>query len=312
MDVVASPSSPRRDMKPRAERRLKRAASNASSRISGLSSLAGSVRSITSSACRRGDSVRSKISWTNLACQEREQVIEPDQDILSTLTCWNPVPTPRRTYRHKATDEPDAADEDDYERHNATRDGGVLVARDGSRSADPADHNCPLDHLDVDVGVPTTYSDDKGSAQTEDYIMQVQQEFEEAKENVRKAKRKLNHYSLLYDQALQSKDFDKPPSRCPDLSPVLGQYYDRPVMNTTTSPEDRELSPPPLVHATRHYWDVMAQGEAKVEKWQRAVEEWEEIVVQLHAESLSFEIYFGEDSEEEEEVEIEFCDYFPT
>lgn len=285
------------DMKPRVKQQLKRVESNLS-RISGLSSLAGSVRSITSSSSR-GDSVRSKTSWASQSSRQGKPVIEPDQDILRTLRSWNENSNPRKIRPKIIPKEPDVVDEDDYEHHNATRDGGVVVMGIISSSKeDPTDHGCPLDHLEID-GIPTTYSEDKGSAFTEDYVMQVEQELKEAKENVHKAKKELKHYSALHDQALQSKDFDKPPSRCPDPSPFMGYYYDRAVMNTATSQDAQEFSPP-LVRATRKQWGVMANGEAKVEKWKRAVDEWEEVVVQLQAEILSFQIDLDVVSEEEE------------
>ncbi|KAK7913810.1 hypothetical protein PG985_011513 [Apiospora marii] len=282
----------RRDVKTRAERRLKRVDSNLS-RVTGLSSLAGSVRSIASSTCSQGGSIRSKASWSSLAGRQGKAVLEPDRDFSWAPSSYIDTSVPRKTCHKIMPEEPGAVDEDDYDYHNATRDGGVrvLVGNDGSNE-DPADHSCVLDHLDAD-GVPTTYSEDQGSAFTEDYVMQVEQELKEARENAHKARKKLKHYTMLYEQALQSKDFEKPPARCPDPSPFLAQYYDRAVTDTTAATsrdDDQELPSPPRVPATRRYWDVMAKGEAKVDKWQRAVYEWEEAAVQLHAEIVSFQI----------------------
>lgn len=309
MDIMASVH--RRDMKSRAERRLKRVDSNVSL-ITGLSSLAGSVRSIASSTGSRGDSLRSKASWSSLAGRQGKAAIEPDQDFSWSLASYTDSAVPRQAYPEITPEEPDAEDDDDYEHHNATRDGGVVAVGNESSSEEPTDHGCVLDHLDPD-GVPTTYSEDQGSAFTEDYVMQVEQELQEARENAHRARKKLKHYTLLYDEALQSKDYDKPPSRCPDPSPFLAPYYDRAVMDTTATPRDEQEVSTPRVPATRRCWDVMAKGEVKVEKWRQAVDEWEEAVVQLHAEIMSFQIdldvVFSEGEEVvEEEVELKDCE----
>ncbi|KAK7961593.1 uncharacterized protein PG986_002418 [Apiospora aurea] len=271
MDVMASLHS--RNMIPRVERRLRKVESNLS-RISGLSSLSGSVRSNTSSS-----------SWSSQASRQ-PTIIKPDQDNLYTLApslYGHSTPCKTTPYEDFV-----AVPEEDEKKDNTQLDEekGDAVQGDDGASTVTNHHHCILD-LDVD-GVPTTYSEDKGSAFTEDYVMQVEQELYDARENVRKAKKNLQHFTVLHARALRSKDFDKPPARSPDHYLPEARYDREVVVVVDGNTIGRQQ--PPLVRATPRHWGLIAEVEAKMQKWQRDVDEWEETVVQLNAEILSFQM----------------------
>ncbi|KAK8017109.1 hypothetical protein PG993_015298 [Apiospora rasikravindrae] len=284
MDVMASLH--RHTMIPRVERQLRRVESDLS-RISGLSSLSGSIRSNLSSLSS-SDSVRTKASWSSQASRQ-PTIIEPDQDNLYTLapsshghstackiTPYEEFVAVPGTFEEEKKDDETQCQEDNGDTMQSDK-------GDDTASNTTNHHHCMLD-LDVD-GAPTTYSEDKGSAFTEDYVMQVEQELHEARENVRKAKKNLQHFSALHDRAVRSKDFGKLPSRSPDHY-LPEAYYDREVVVE----EDSTVERLPLVRATPRHWGLIAEVEYKLEKWQRDVDEWEETVVKLNAEILSFQI----------------------
>ncbi|KAK8064369.1 hypothetical protein PG994_007007 [Apiospora phragmitis] len=264
-----------------AEGPLKRVDSNVS-RISGLSSLSGSVCS-NGSACSFSGSIHTKASTSSHEASRQGTIIEPDQD--------HPYTTPRKNRPKiivEISEEESDVEEKEKDKYLAVVDDDI-----GSSSEGPTANHHHLGlpaHVDID-GVPTTYSEDKGSAFTEDYVMQVEQEIYEARENVRKANKNLQRFRALHGRALLSKYWDKAPSCTPD-GLVVGVYYDREVDATATSAQEQQQqqTSTSLARATQRHWELMAEVEAKMEKWQRDVDEWEETLVQLNAEILSFQL----------------------